>query len=84
MILLPCVMILVPGLAALDALHRVQIEGLVAGYQAAYKVLIPIAAIIGGALLGDALALHNPARTGKSMMSLIGWPVNSRKEKRGG
>ncbi len=83
-ILLPCVMILVPGLAALEALQKIQTEGLLPGYQAAYKVLILIMAIIGGAILGEALTLGNLAKTGKSVMSLVGWPVSYRKQKRGG
>ncbi len=54
-ILLPAVMLLVPGIAALKALYIVQTEGVVAGISATYEVIVLIAAILGGLLLGSAI-----------------------------
>lgn len=73
-VLLPCVMLLVPGRAALQALYVADTDGILAGFHAAYDVVILVAAITGGAIVGDALALHNLAKTGTAMKALIGWP----------
>ncbi len=70
-ILLPCVMVLVPGFAALNALHAANAEGVLAGFKAGSDVLVLIVAIIGGTFVGEALALHNLVRTGKVVKSWI-------------
>jgi len=54
-ILLPAVMVLVPGVAALRALYDAQTLGLVEGFQSGSKVIVLIAAILGGVLLGQAV-----------------------------
>jgi len=54
-ILLPAVMVLVPGVAALRALYVGQTLGLVEGLRSTSNVLVLIAAILGGVLLGDAV-----------------------------
>jgi len=54
-ILLPAVMVLVPGVAALQALYDGQTLGLVEGLRSASKVIVLIAAILGGVLLGEAV-----------------------------
>ena len=70
---LPCVMILVPGYAALNAVQVGSTQGVVAGFQAVSSVLTLIAAIMGGVLVGDVLAVHRLLKTGKAMKSLIGF-----------
>jgi uncharacterized membrane protein YjjP (DUF1212 family) len=52
---LPAVMLLVPGVAALQAIYLAQTQGLLAGLQASSGVLLQIAALLGGLLLGEAL-----------------------------
>jgi len=54
-ILLPAVMLLVPGVAALKALYVGQTLGLVEGLRSLSDVIVLIAAILGGLLLGDAV-----------------------------
>jgi len=54
-ILLPAVMVLVPGVAALRALYDAQTLGLVEGLRSAAKVIVLIASILGGVLLGQAV-----------------------------
>jgi len=54
-ILLPAVMLLVPGLAALRALYAAQTQGLVEGFRSTSLVVLQIAAILGGLLLGEAI-----------------------------
>jgi len=53
-IMLPAVMVLVPGVAALKALYAAQTLGLAEGLRSTYQVVALIAAILGGVLLGDA------------------------------
>jgi len=48
-------MLLVPGVAALKALYIVQTQGIVQGISATYEVIVLIAAILGGLLLGSAV-----------------------------
>ena len=54
-ILLPAVMLLVPGVAALQALYIGQTAGLVEGLRAMSKVIVLVAAILGGLLVGEAV-----------------------------
>jgi len=54
-ILLPAVMLLVPGVAALDTLYAEQTLGLVEGLRSMSNVMVQIAAILGGVLLGGAV-----------------------------
>jgi uncharacterized membrane protein YjjP (DUF1212 family) len=54
-ILLPAVMVLVPGVAALRALYVGQTLGLVDGLRSTSEVIVLIAAILGGMLLGEAI-----------------------------
>lgn len=53
-ILLPAVMLLVPGLAALKAIYVGQTMGLMEGLRSMSEVLVLIAAILGGMVLGEA------------------------------
>jgi len=53
-IMLPAVMVLVPGVAALKALYIGQTAGLVEGLRSTFDIVVLIAAILGGTLLGDA------------------------------
>ena len=46
-------------------------------------VLILIAAIVGGTFVGEALALHNIAKTSKAMKSWIRWPADLERRDRG-
>jgi len=55
-IMLPVVMVLVPGVAALRALYAAQTQGLVQGLRSADQVIALIAAILGGLLVGDAVS----------------------------
>ena len=52
-IMLPAVMVLVPGVAALRALYAAQTEGIVQGLVESVQVLGLIAAILSGLLLGE-------------------------------
>ena len=54
-ILLPAVMVLVPGVAALRALYDGQTLGLVEGLRSASDVLVLIGAILGGVVIGNAV-----------------------------
>lgn len=51
--LLPVAMIMVPGAAALRAIYAIESQGLIAGLQLAYQVLIIIFSILGGFLVGS-------------------------------
>jgi uncharacterized membrane protein YjjB (DUF3815 family) len=73
-ITLPCVMILVPGLAALNALQIGNTKGALAGLSAFNGVLVLVIAIIGGTLVGDALTLRKLVKTGKAVTSFIEKP----------
>jgi len=53
-IMLPAVMLLVPGVAALRALYDVQHVGLVAGLKSTTDVVLLIVAILGGLQCGEA------------------------------
>jgi len=61
-VILPCVMILVPGLAALRAMDVADKQGLVEGFSAAIDVMTLIVAIIGGSVVGDSIVLHVVSR----------------------
>ncbi len=54
-IILPCVMLLVPGLSALQALYIGGTEGVMHGISAFYPVLVLVASIIGGVVVGGTL-----------------------------
>jgi len=54
-ILLPAVMVLVPGVAALRALYAGQTLGLVEGLRSMSDVILLIAAILGGVVVGNAV-----------------------------
>jgi uncharacterized membrane protein YjjP (DUF1212 family) len=51
--LLPCIMILVPGMGFINFLYALQTKGIIAGTELGLQVFITIAAIIGGGFLGD-------------------------------
>jgi uncharacterized membrane protein YjjP (DUF1212 family) len=55
-ILLPAIMVLVPGVGALRAFYAVETHGLVAGIRASWDVFVLIGAIMGGVLLGEAVS----------------------------
>ena len=52
-VLLPCVMILVPGMGFINFLYALQTRGVIAGTELGLHVFIIIAAIIGGVFFGD-------------------------------
>lgn len=54
-VLLPGIMILVPGVATLRALQTAQTQGIAAGLQSIYQVIVLIAAILGGLVVGNAI-----------------------------
>ena len=54
-ILLPAVMLLVPGFTALSAMYKGQSEGLVSGFTSAVDVFVLIGAILGGLLAAEAV-----------------------------
>jgi len=54
-IILPGIMVLVPGVATLRALYATQTQGIVAGFQSGSLVIALIAAILGGVLVGSAI-----------------------------
>ncbi|MCA6073467.1 threonine/serine ThrE exporter family protein [Fulvivirga sedimenti] len=60
-ILLPCVMLLVPGLSALQALYIGGEVGIMQGFEEFYNVLVLVASIIGGVVIGGTLV--NPRHT---------------------
>ncbi len=54
-IVLPGIMVLVPGVATLRALYAAQTQGPAAGFQSATQIVVLIAAILGGVLVGSAI-----------------------------
>ena len=52
-VLLPCIMILVPGMGFINFLYALQTRGVIAGAELGLQVFITIAAIIGGVFFGD-------------------------------
>lgn len=58
-ILLPVIMILVPGYAFLRALYLAEAIGLAEGLYAGFQVIIIIGAIIAGVFVGDAIGSFN-------------------------
>jgi len=54
-IILPGIMVLVPGVATLRALYAAQTQGLAAGFQPLSLAIALIAAILGGVLVGSAI-----------------------------
>ena len=54
-ILLPAVMLLVPGVGALGALYDAQTQGILEGFRSTSAVVMQIAAILGGLLLGEVI-----------------------------
>jgi len=54
-ITLPGVMVLVPGVATLRTLYVAQTQGYAAGFQSGFQVIVLIAAILGGLLVGNAI-----------------------------
>ena len=61
-ILLPAVMLLVPGVAALGALYDVQSLGAAAGLKSTVEFFVLVAALLGGLLCGDAVwSINNAA-----------------------
>jgi len=64
-IVLPGIMVLVPGVAALRALYAAQTLGPAAGWSEGTQIVILIAAILGGVLVGSALLQPLRAATDK-------------------
>ncbi len=63
-VLLPAVMLIVPGVATLRAFYMAQTEGLVEGLRSGYNVIVLVAAILGGTLFGAVVwSLRRPRFT---------------------
>ncbi len=80
-IALPSIMILLPGLAAMEAMKTFAVEGALSGFRATYPVLVLIVSLIGGSLIGDALGPNAMVKTTKALRSMVGMGHHKNKPK---
>jgi uncharacterized membrane protein YjjP (DUF1212 family) len=70
-ILLPVIMILVPGYAFLRALYIANEQGAIVGISAGLRVFVIIGAIIAGIFVGDAIGSFDVVKRSSDMVKII-------------